>query len=150
MLWFLSFLWWDELISLSERIVSHIFIKYLMKLLANKDFLASFKWSFFLPYNFWSFLFELSIKASLFALQYCLIVSFPRFTFALMLLLSWRRIMEDRTIFVDGDGLVTKSSILLMVIWRLEQSSFVMSFVPMCRRGLLISLLRKVLLGIYV
>ena len=130
-------------------------------MIANKDFPASFKWSFFLPYNFWFYVFELSIKSSLFVFQKCLIISFPRFTFTLILLLSWCRM----TIFVDGDSSVTNSRILPKLVWSLEQSSFVMSFVLMCiaitsgfclRVGrmwstrLQISLLHKVLFGIYI
>ena len=78
--------------------VDVICVSPLTKLLDNKAFPASFKWSFFLPYNFRSIVFELSIKSSLFVLENCLIISFLRFTFTLTLLLSWRRMIEDRTI----------------------------------------------------
>ena len=63
-----------------------------------------------------------------FILQNCLIISFLRFIFTLVLLLSWRK---DRAIFVDGNSSITNSHILFRLTWRLEQSSFVMSFLPM-------------------
>ena len=115
------FLWKVEPKSKSEGCVSHIFTKYLMKSLASKEFSASFKWGFSKATNFWSFIFELSIKSSIFVLQNCLFTLLPLFPSTLIFLWSWREILEYRTIFVDGSRSVNNLQILFKLYWKLEK-----------------------------